>query len=256
MDVVGEVVRSVESWFSDLMLAAAKLPGVHIDRAKYLRRACKNFCTDEQIEKAVLITPAAAGISREILDKIAKESIKSETAKVTAISAAAGIPGSFALLATMPADTAQYLGHMLRISQKLAYVYSWPDLFESGADQIDDETQDMLILFIGVMFGVNLANGAVMKISESISKQTVKKLPQKALTKGVVYPAVKKTARIFGKKMTKQAFARGVSKAVPVVGAVVSGGITLATFVPMANKLKTRLSALDLARPIPSAARS
>ena len=58
---------------------------------------------------------------------------------MTALSAIAGIPGGFALLATVPADTAQYLGHMLRVAQKLAYLYSWPDLFEED-DEPDDAT--------------------------------------------------------------------------------------------------------------------
>ena len=49
--------------------------------------------------------------------------------------------------------------------------------------------------------------------------------------------------------MTKQAFASGVSKAIPIAGAVISGGLTLATFVPMANRLKRHLTELDLARP-------
>ena len=58
---------------------------------------------------------------------------------MTALSAIAGIPGGFALLATVPADTAQYLGHMLRVAQKLAYLYRWPDLFEED-DEPDDAT--------------------------------------------------------------------------------------------------------------------
>ena len=37
--------------------------------------------------------------------------------------------------------------------------------------------------------------------------------------------------------MTKQIFAKGVSKAVPIIGGVVSGGITLATMRPMGMRL-------------------
>ena len=37
--------------------------------------------------------------------------------------------------------------------------------------------------------------------------------------------------------MNKEVFAKGVGKAVPVIGGVIAGGITLATFRPMGNRL-------------------
>ena len=42
--------------------------------------------------------------------------------------------------------------------------------------------------------------------------------------------------------MVKATFAKGVSKAVPVLGGVISGGLTLATFKPMSHRLKKHLS--------------
>ena len=41
--------------------------------------------------------------------------------------------------------------------------------------------------------------------------------------------------------MTKEIFAKGVSKAIPVIGGVVSGGITLATLRPMGTRLANTL---------------
>ncbi|MDO5672077.1 MAG: hypothetical protein Q4G30_04375 [Actinomycetaceae bacterium] len=235
--------------FTDLLASAAKLPGVRIDREKYLRISLRNLVDEETIRKAVAHTPADAGIPLDIIDKIAKESIKFEATRVTALSAAAGVPGLLALPATMPVDMAQYLGHMLRISQKLAYLYSWPDLFEERSVEADDGTQAVLTLFVGVMFGAQSANLAVSKLSIMLSEQVARKLPEKALTQGVIYPLVKKVAALLGQQMTKQVFARGVSKAVPVIGAVVSGGVTLASFLPMANRLKKHLSSLVRDRP-------
>ena len=49
--------------------------------------------------------------------------------------------------------------------------------------------------------------------------------------------------------MTKKAFASGVAKAVPVLGAVFSGGLTLATFLPMSKKLQKHLASLELTKP-------
>lgn len=237
-----------ESRFSALLAAAAKLPGVRVDRDAYLRTALRRHCSEEDIRKATEETPAAAGIPLDVLERVANESIRYETAKVSAISAATGLPGVLALPATVPADLAQYVGHMLRVSQKLAYLYSWPDLF-SGEDDLDDETRGMLTLFFGVMFGTQVANDAVGKVAAAMAEHVAKQLPKKALTQGVVYPVVKRVAGYLGVEMTKQTFAKSASKAIPVVGAVVSGGFTFATFLPMSKRLKKHLSGLEIAVP-------
>lgn len=243
------VIENPESHFSAVLMGAANLPGVRIDRAAYLKSALVRYCSEDQIRRAIEETPAAAGIPLEVLDRVADESINYETAKASALSAAAGIPGLLFLPATVPADLAQYFAHMLRIAQKLAYLYSWPDLFSADSDDLDDATKGMLTLFVGVMFGTQSANAAVGKVAGEISKQVAKKLPQQALTKGVIYPIVKKVASYLGVQMTKQTFARTVSKAIPIVGAVVSGGLTLATYLPMAKRLKNHLSSLELTKP-------
>ncbi|MBK3627725.1 hypothetical protein JHN59_23355 [Streptomyces sp. MBT49] len=245
----GKEVENPESRFFTVLRAAAKLPGVRIHREAYLRSALARHCSEEDIRRATEETPAAAGISPEILDKLANDSIRFETGKVSALSAAAGIPGILALPATVPADLAQYVGHMLRIAQKLAYLYSWPDLFSEEGDDVDDATMGVLTLFFGVMFGTQSANAAVGKVAGMMSKEVAKKLPQKALTQGVVYPMVKKIAAYLGVQMTKQSFAKTVSKAIPLVGAAVSGGLTFATYLPMAKRLKRHLAGLPLAEP-------
>ncbi|MFI6929320.1 hypothetical protein [Streptomyces sp. NPDC050287] len=245
----GKVSENPESRFSAVLVGAAKLPGVRIHREAYLRRTLARYCSEDEIRRAIEETPAAAGISVDVLDRAANDSIRYETAKASALSAAAGIPGFIALPATVPADMAQYFGHMLRISQKLAYLYSWPDLFSDGGDDVDDATMGVLTLFFGVMFGAQSANAAVGKVAGMMAEQVAKKLPQKALTQGVIYPIVKKVAGYIGAEMTKQTFAKSVSKAIPVVGAAVSGGLTFATYRPMAKRLKKHLSSLELTKP-------
>ncbi|MFJ4073646.1 hypothetical protein [Curtobacterium sp. NPDC089991] len=237
---------SSSSAFGKTLVVATKLPGVRVDRAAFLRRSLARYCTDEQIRLAIAETPAAAGIPTAVLSKIADASITNETTKVTALSAAAGIPGGFALFATIPVDSAQYLAHMLRIAQKLAYLYSWPDLFAKDGDEPDDGTQNVLTLFVGVMFGVQAANKGISMVAEKLAAQMVKQLPKQALTHGVVFPIVKKVAQQLGVQMTKGMFAKGVAKVVPVVGGVLSGGLTLATFLPMAKRLKKHLASLEV----------
>ena len=244
-----QVIEHPGSKFSQVLNAAAKLPGVRIDRAAYLRAALKRHCTEEQIERAIAESPAAAAIPLKIVTEVANTSIAYETSKATGISTLAGIPGGIAMLGTVTADMVQYIGHILRIAQKLAYVYSWPDLFADDGDEIDEATEGILTLFVGVMVGVQFAQGGVSKVSAMIAAQVVKKLPQQALTKGAIYPIVKKVAGFLGASMTKKLFASGVAKAIPVVGAVLSGGLTLGTFLPMSKKLQKHLASLELTKP-------
>ncbi|MBO5422003.1 MAG: EcsC family protein [Clostridia bacterium] len=232
--------------FEMVLKTATGLPMVKIDRESFLQTALTKHFDQETIKKAIDENPASAGISVEKINEIAKNSINYETTKVTALSAAAGIPGGFAMLGTVPADLAQYFGHMLRILQKLVYLYGWQELFDENGN-MDDETANLLTLFTGVMFGVSGATSAVTRIAEKAAEHTAKNLAKKALTKGAIYPIVKKVAGLLGVKMTKQIFARGVSKIIPVLGGAVSGALTLATYKPMAEKLRKYLEGLKLA---------
>lgn len=250
-----KLIENPGASFATLLLRAARLPGVRVEREAYLRTALARHCSEYEVAMAVAGTPAAAGISLDVLNRLADESIRYETAKVSALSAAAGLPGALAAVATVPADLAQYIGHMLRIAQKLAYLYSWPNLFpddgDVDGDKIDDATRSILTLFFGVMYGTHSANVAVGQVAKAMAEEVIKKLPQRALTQGVVYPIVKKVAASLGVEMTKQTFAKSVSKAIPLVGAAVSGTLTFATYRPMAKRLKTHLAGLELAEPAP-----
>lgn len=237
------------SYFSQVLDAAAKLPGVRINRAAYLRTALKRHCTEDEVQQAIAETPAAAGIPLKLITAVANTSIAYETSKAAGISTLAGIPGGLAMIGTVPADMAQYIGHLLRIAQKLAYIYSWPDLFADDGEEMDEATQGILTLFVGVMVGVQVAQGGVARVSAMIAAQVLKKLPQQALTKGAIFPIVKKVAGFLGVAMTKKLFASGVAKAIPIAGAVLSGGLTLGTFLPMSKRLQKHLASLELTKP-------
>ena len=91
------------------------------------------------------------------------------------------------------------------------------------------------------MFGVSGAVSGVRVLSTQLSKVALKKIPQKALTKTFWYPILKKIANFIGISLTKKTFAQGVSKAVPVIGGFISGGINFASMMPMANRLNNTL---------------
>lgn len=232
----------------NVLSLAIKTPGIKINRIDYLTKELRLYYPQETVELALEHNPAYAGIPRSAVDAIAKRAIDYETSKVTAISFAAGMPGGVAMAATIPADLAQYFAFILRIMQKLAYLYGFGE-FDLNDESIDDDTMCNITVFLGVMFGVQEANAAVKVLAATVSQNIAKKLSQKALMKTAYYPIVKKIAAALGVRMTKDIFAKSVSKIVPVIGGVTTGALTFVTFKPNAVKLKKKLSELPISDP-------
>ncbi|MGN0735051.1 MAG: hypothetical protein ACI4LP_04445 [Anaerovoracaceae bacterium] len=234
----------------DIILMALKVPGVKINRADFLEKEFFKNHPQEVINTAIAKTPALAGISSEEIDKIADEVIKFERNAVSGISVALGLPGGAAMAATIPADIAQYYGYMLRAAQKLLYLYGFPELDTSEeAIKLDSETINCLTICLGIMYGVANANNAIKAMAKALAVGVEKKLMKAALTKGAIYPIVKSVAKWFSVSMTKEIFAGFFKKAIPVVGGVIGGGLTYATFKPCCYRLKDVLCDTMLSNP-------
>lgn len=156
--------------------------------------------------------------------------------KSSSASFAAGLPGGIGLAATIPADTAQFFGFALRLAQEIGYLYGYDDFWEDGELDVERVNRE-LILFLGVMFGVGGATATIKALSAQLSKEALKKIPNKALTKTVYYPIIKKMSAMIGVQMTKDTFAKGISKMIPLAGGVISGGITYSSMTKMGNRL-------------------
>lgn len=243
-------IKEISSTISaeDIVKQAIKIPGVRIDRSTFLRKEFMGHFPQKVVEQAINECPAAANISRDEIGELAKKVIQYETNKVSGISFAAGLPGGIAMAATIPADAVQYFGFILRVMQELAYLYGFPALI-IDEDNISAEVMNELLLFLGVMFGVQEASAGVKVLASTISRTVAKRLASKALTKTAVYPIIKRIATKIGFSMTKQIFANGVSKIVPIIGGIATGGLTYATFKPCANRLKDCFSELNLSDP-------
>ena len=233
----------------DIIILGLRIPGVHIDREEFLKKQfMKNYANDV-IQDAVKFNPAHAGITVEEIDNIADQVIQYERNCVSGISLALGAPGGVAMVATLPADIAQYYGYMLRAIQKLLYLYGFPEINVENGVNIDDETMNLITLCLGVMYGVEGSVASIKILSNALGKGVEKKLLQKALTKSTFYPIVKKISRWFSVCMTKQVFAGFFRKAIPVVGGVVGGGITYLSFKPCCDNLKKSLQDTALCNP-------
>lgn len=234
----------------DIIILGLQVPGIQVNRADFLRAEFQKHYTSETIENAIAFTPAYAGISQKDINRIAKGVIAYERNCVSGISAVLGIPGGVAMLASLPADIIQYFGYMLRAMQKLMYLYGFPELDTRKHGQtFDSETLNLLILCLGCMNGVAGANTALRCMARGIATGVERKLLRTALTKGAFYLAVKKVAHWFGAKMTKKVFAGFFKKAIPVVGGLLGGVITFATFGQCCDKLKASLQDTMLSNP-------
>lgn len=214
-----------------------KLPFIKIDRSEFLIKKFGEQVDD--IQKLIDEGPQVF-FSKEELDKSAIEVINANVLKSSSLSFASGLPGGFAMAATIPADIAQFYGYSLKLAQEISYIYGYNNMW-SDQGELTEDAKNTLILYLGIMLGVTSAGSAVRILSNKMALQALKKIPQKTLTKTIYYPIIKKVMAIFGTKLTKATFAKGVSKFIPLVGGAVSGTMNYISLKPMANRLKDEL---------------
>lgn len=220
----------------DVFTMVCKLPYCKVERDLFLRKNLAGKIGSKQLADALERGTINAGIPIHILDEIVEGAIALETMKATTLSTVAGMPGGFAMVGTIPADLAQFYAHIFRIAQKLAYIYGYKEI------DLNDATQNILMIFLGVMFGVNAATAALAKLAAENAAKIGIRVTKKTLTDYAIYNISKKILSWIGVKITKDSVGKAVTKVVPIVGGIVSGGLTVATFMPMAKKLKKQLS--------------
>lgn len=233
--------------FTKFLKVAGKVPGVAVKREEFLRKAFKKICKDsDQLEKIIQNGPRAAGIPVEQINEIANHEIGKAVASATTISFVTGLPGGLAMIATIPADLLQFYAHAMIIMQKLMYLYIWDnDIFDEDGN-MDEATEQVVIVMFGVMFGVKAAATALTKIvtkigTKSLTKTIFKAIITKAIIKGVINK-IGSRATIFYSYIFATLLA---TKIVPLIGGFGSAALTLAFLPPMAKLLKNKLAKLE-----------
>jgi len=170
--------------------------------------------------------------------RLAKHRIKVNVRNSSGLSFVGGIPGGFAMAGTIPADILQNMVFSIRLVQELVYIYDYQDVLDAD-EHIES---DRMMMFLGIMFGVQGAASIVRVMSANAAKYTSKKIMNTALTKTVWYPLLKKvTAVVASKTITKKGLASVASKSIPVIGGVTSGGITYVSMNHESNRLNDEL---------------
>ena len=169
-----------EAALETIINSAVKLPLVKVSRNEFLTIEFADY--PDKLEKIIASGPVQAGIPREMLSKHANKLILARTSQSSVASFAAGIPGGFAMAATIPADVMQFFGMSLRLAQELAYLYGAEDISGNGSFESDD-VKNRLILYCGVMFGVSGANigsaGTVIADRKGHAQETAAKSSHK-----------------------------------------------------------------------------
>lgn len=218
--------------------AVSKMPIIKVNREEFLR---KEFENSPYLDQILLHGPQHV-YTLDTLRKKAETVVKNSTTRTAAISFASGLPANPAImLAAGGADVVQYFAFAINMAQKIAYLFGEDELFDECNNQISEAAKIRIIAYLGVMFGAAGATSLIAKTSVKVGENLGKKLAATALTKTAWYPLVKKVGAIIGAKITKQTVGKVVSKAVPVIGGIVSGGITYVTFKPMGNRLVATL---------------
>lgn len=226
-----------------IITTAMKVPAVKVDRKAFLMEMFPDLSTDKV---GILLDkgPIHSGLfTQEEVRKKALQLANKRKLQSSAVSFAAGLPGGAAMAATIPADALQFWGVALRTAQEISYLYGYKD-FWNGDVLNEEAVQSEMLLFMGTMLGVGGAASLTRYISQGLMQYCAQNLAKQALTKTVWYPIIKELAKYISIKLTKQSFSAGLAKVIPVLGGVVSGGLT---FYAMGSMTERLCDAFDVA---------
>ncbi len=221
-----------------MITSVIKKPGFKIDREAFLRTEFKDY-PQEIIEDIIAKGPVEAGFAREEIREKATEILNKRISSSTPNSSTDNISEKNSEQANLSADILQFYSIALGAAQEISYLYGESDLWKRGS--IDSkEVKNQLMLYCLVMLGATGAAKTVRVFASSLAKEVKKKM----LTKIFYFPLIKAASKALGKDVSTKSISQGISQTIPVMGEIVSDGITLATLLPMGNRL---IDALDKA---------
>lgn len=224
------------------LVHAAAFPGIRVDRVRFLSEALKKQCPTRNVWEAVASTPQRVGISSEDIDAIANRVIREEAMGLTAFSAISGIPKGWFILMSLPADVAQYYARMLRLVQKMHYLYGGEELeFDGG--KATDQTKERLLELMGAMYGNTDARETIGTISTAISTKFESKTNSKVRKKILSTAPVQRATEYLNQKVPVTKLIAGAERSVIPYGKMLASGVvSYAAFREMAKRLKDYLA--------------
>jgi hypothetical protein len=230
-----------EQIWNKVLATVLKMPGVKVDRIAFLRKELRPYCNQSRLQMIGSVRPYTV-VSEDVIDKLARQCVVRHTALATTTSAIVGLPGGLTMAAALPADIAQYFYHTFVLSQKLAYLYGYPDFCEDDGE-LSDMASALLTIFMGVMMDAPVAENGIGELSKAMAEGAVTRLPRVAITRTTIFAVVTQIAAVIGKRLSKSSLTKTVGRFIPVAGGLFSGSLTLYTFRRGARRLRRQLRA-------------
>lgn len=219
--------------------AATQLPFVKVDRRDFLTKQFKNH---PELDTILALGPQAV-FTLGSLKRKSQKIIDNATRQTTLVSFTAGLPGNpFVAAGAGTVDVVQYFGFALNLAQQIAYLYGEDELFTGKSQTLSEEAKFRVITYLGIMMGASGAAALLPQVAKTAGKNIGKKVARQALTRTTWYPMLKKVGATLGYRITRQTVQSSITKALPLIGGVISGGLTYMTFKPMGEELTKTLA--------------
>ena len=205
--------------FFKIFEAASKVQGIEVNRDEFLK---KQFVGEENIDEIIKLGPQKAKVSLKRIKKLVQGVAKYHTTLATCASVAAGLPGGWWMVGTIPLDISQYYANCLIGAQKIAYLYGFPDIKNCSDMSKNMTLMALLVVMIGEG-GANLGKQVLGRHTEKIAGRVI----ASGGTKTFFYKFINEVAKKLGyNQLTKKGVSEVLKKSIPIVGGFVNGGIT------------------------------
>lgn len=224
---------------------ALRVPGVRVDRERFLLRQASGLLPDDGARRRVLSEGLSAVLTEPEMRALGLRRVLQLTAWSSSAAVVAALPGGpLGMTAGAGADVMQQLAFGLRLSQELAYLYghrlSATD--HEGAPLTDAELEQLLLLF-GTLLEVEGAAAAVRLTGPRLERDgrpvgygddvwgrhggagsAGAGLPADLLRRRFAGPISRRVLARFASRMQSAVLRRGALRAVPLLGALGAGG--------------------------------
>lgn len=168
-----------------LILGVLKIPGIRVDRSKFLKEKLSKYSKQEQLNQIIHGKPSDC-LKPRLIVKVAKECIEARQKTVNSwLTAVANIAidqtpmGNVLTVLKMfkidfsPSDFGTYYFHLIKLIQELAYLYGFQEFFDENGKPLNG-TVEVLTTFIAATTDCESAKSKILPyVSQTVLKQGI-----------------------------------------------------------------------------------
>lgn len=217
------------------------LPMVRVNREAFLSQQFKHHPQ----RAAIVANGPQTVLSVAELRQEAQRLIDQSTRHTAMVSFAAGLPSVpiVSALTIGGVDAAQYFAFALKLAQQLAFLFGERAFFDKEQRHVPETVTVRLLAYLGAMFGASGASLLINKTAARASQHLARHATGRTLTSSATWgPLVRFVGRAIGKKLTHRSVHQVATKAIPLIGGILSGSLTYWTFKPLGQRLADTLA--------------